>query len=353
MTNLIGDHPGAFAPPDPPSPSLAGLTRLARSLVVAAAALALLPGSGLAQQASTGTAGRFDPPAVLWKDPGPIADRDLFWGQGSADRAPQGPFTFVEEDDGGTQPKIVVTDARGVTWDVKFGEEVKAEIAANRFVWALGFATEEMYFVRTGVVRNHDRDGRAAGFLSRDGNFLNARFRHKDPAIVRTDEDWTLRKNPFVGGRELSGLMTLMTLLANWDIGGTRNTKVLRVTDRDGPVELRYAVTDLGASFGRMGGRLASHSKWKLADYDAEGFVEKVEGEELHLDYDGLEPGVDHIPIEHARWFASLLAQLTPAQVRRAFEAAGATPDEVEGFTKRVVEKIAELQAAVGTGTPR
>jgi hypothetical protein len=312
-----------------------------------------LPDLGLAQRASTGTAGRFDPPALLWKDPGPIAERDLFWGQGSADRAPRGPFTFVEHDDGGTQPKIVVTDARGVTWDVKFGEEVKAEIAANRLVWALGFATEEMYFVRTGVVRDHDRDGRAAGFLSRDGNFMNARFRRNDPAIVRTGEDWTLRKNPFVGRRELSGLMTMMTLIANWDIGGTRNTKVLRVTSAGGSVELRYTVTDLGASFGRMGGRLTSHSKWNLADYEAEGFVEKVEGGELHLDYDGLEPGVDHIPIEHARWFAGLLAQLTTAQVRRAFEAAGATPDEVEGYSRRVREKIAELQTAVGAGTPR
>jgi hypothetical protein len=316
-------------------------------LIAGTAALALLPGTALAQVTAAGTAGRMDPPAVLWKDPGPIADRDLFWGPGRAERAPQGPFTFVEEDDGGTQPKIIVTDTRGVKWDVKLGPETKAEVAANRFVWALGFATEEMYFVRTGVVRNYDGDGRAAGFLAREGNFMHARFRRETPESVRTERDWSLRDNPFVGSRELSGLMTLMTLVANWDIGGTRNTKVLRVTDADGSVELRYAITDLGATFGRMGGRLAPHSKWTLADYADEGFVEKVEGGQLHLDYDGLEPGVDRIPLEHARWFAGLLAQLTPAQVRRAFEAAGATPPEIDGYSKRVLEKIAELQAAV------
>jgi hypothetical protein len=96
-----------------------------------------------------------------------------------------------------------------------------------------------------------------------------------------------------------------------------------------------------------MGGPLASHTKWNLADYESEGFVERVEGSELHLDYDGLEPGVDHIPLEHGRWFAGLLAQLTPAQVRRAFEAAGATPGEVDGYSNTLLEKIAELQAAV------
>lgn len=314
---------------------------------LAAATLACLcPATSLAQ-ATSGTSGVMDPRAVLWKDPGSIASRDLIWGPGSADRLPQGPFTFVEEDEGGTQPKIVVTDARGVSWDVKFGEEAKAEVATNRFVWALGFAAEELYFVRSGVVRNYQGGGRAEAFLAREGNFLNARFRRRDPAVVRTDEEWTLRKNPFVGQKELSGLMVLMTLVANWDIGGTRNTRVLRVTSPDGSVEKLYAVTDLGASFGRMGGRVSSHSKWNLADYRAEGFVEKVEGGEVHLDYDGLEPGVDHIPLEHARWAAGLLAQLTPEQVRDAFKTAGATPEEIEGYSKRFLEKIGELRAAV------
>ncbi len=312
-----------------------------------AAVLCLCAAPSFAQTSATGTSGTMDPPAVLWKDPGPIGARDLFWGAGRADRAPQGPFTFVEEDPGGTQPKIVVTDARGVTWDVKFGEESKAEVAANRFVWALGFPSEEIYFVPTGVVKNFKGGSRVAGFLASEGNFMNARFRRRNPEIVRTEEEWTLRKNPFAGRQELSGLMVLMTLVANWDIGGTRNTKVLRVTNPDGSVERQYAITDLGASFGRMGGMLTPHSKWNLADYKAEGFVEKVENGELHLDYDGLEPGVDHIPLAHARWFAGLLAQLTPEQVRRAFEAAGATPEEIEGYSKRFLEKVAELQAAV------
>ena len=35
----------------------------------------------------------------------------------------------MKEDTGGAQPKIDVRDAAGRQWDVKFGEEVHAEIA--------------------------------------------------------------------------------------------------------------------------------------------------------------------------------------------------------------------------------
>ena len=306
--------------------------------------LAFVPALALSQ--TTGTSGTADPAPILWKDPGNIASRDLLWGMGSAERAPKGPFTFVERDSGGTQPKIVVTDSRGDTWEVKFGREVHAEVAANRFLWALGYGAEEMYFVKTGVVKGAKVDY-AAGHIAEEGNFINARFRRRNPNMTRIDEEWTLRKNPFIGQKELSGFKILMTLLANWDIGGTRNTRVIRVTQPDGAVEKWYAVTDLGATFGRMGGMISDHSKWNLEHYKAEGFIEKVAGGEVHLDYDGAEPGVDRVPLEHARWFAGLLSQLTPEQVRGAFEAAGATPQEIDGFSKRVLEKIGELNAAV------
>ena len=315
--------------------------------VVVFAALAGVPHEAVAQT-PVPTSGTVDPPAVLWRNPGSIASRDLYWGPGSAERAPQGPFTFVEEDSGGTQPKVIVTDARGVTWEAKFGPETKAEVAANRFVWALGFIAEEMYFVPTGVVQGAKASGRVKGYLAPEGNFANARFRRRNPEMVRTDDEWTLRENPFVGQKELSGLMILMTAVANWDIGGTRNTRVLRVTAPDGSIERQYAITDLGASFGRMGGGLANNrSKWNLDDYQDEGFVEKVSDGVLHLDYDGHEPGVDRVPLDHARWFAPLLAQLTPEQVRRAFEAAGASSQEIEGFSTAFLKRIEALQAAI------
>jgi hypothetical protein len=67
------------------------------------------------------------PPTVLWRDSSFAATEDPLWGFGSASRAPQGPFTFVEEDTGGTQPKVTVRDRQGDSWDVKLGGEVHAE----------------------------------------------------------------------------------------------------------------------------------------------------------------------------------------------------------------------------------
>jgi hypothetical protein len=288
-------------------------------------------------------------PAVLWRDPGAIGSLDLFWGSGAEARAPQGPFTFVEEDTTGTNPKITVKDARGATWDMKFDEEVHAEVAANRIVWALGYFVEDQYFVREGTVTGATGLTRAASFIGPGGSFKNARFRARNAEMPRTDEEWTLQSSPFARSKELSGLKILMTLLNNWDIQGPRNNRVLRATLPDGRVERRYLVSDLGATFGRMGGGVVTnHSKWNLEHFRQEGFITKVSGDQLHLAYDGYDPDFDRVPMEHARWFAGLISQLTPAQLRRAFEAAGAPPELVDGFSAKLAEKIAALKTAVG-----
>jgi hypothetical protein len=289
-------------------------------------------------------------PVLLWRDPGAVVSRDLFWGTGKAERAPQGPFTFVEEDKSGTQPKVVVTDPRGDTWDIKFGKEAHSEIAANRLVGALGYYVSEMYFVKNGVIKNATGLTRAAEYIGSDGAFTNGRFRRRDPKIQVTDYEWSFHRNKFVGSKELSGLRILMTMINNWDIDGSRNNKVIQVKMSDGSTEQWFAVSDLGATFGRMGGPISTHSKWKLEDYLAEGFIEKVK-DEIHLDYDGWDSGLDRVSLEHARWFADLVGQLTPAQVRRAFEAAGGTPEEIDGFTKKFLEKIAALKMVCGTGS--
>ena len=318
-----------------------------RGLAIASVGFFLIAYDVSGQTQPVGTTGTADPVRLLWSDPGAVASRDLYWGPGSDARAPKSPFTFVKEDTGGTQPKIVVTDSAGVTWIVKFGSEARAEVAANRIVHALGYFAEENYFVGAGKIENVSGLKRAAGHVSPSGSFLEARFTRSDPNVVETTDPWTFHDNPFVGRQELSGLLILMTMLNNWDIRGPANNRVVRVTLPDGRQETRYLVADLGATFGRMGGLISQRSKWNLADYKSEGFIEKVEGNVIHLDYDGFDSKMDRVPVEHARWFATIVSQLTEPQVRRAFEAAGAKPEEIEAFTKRFVEKIAELQAAV------
>lgn len=77
-----------------------------------------------------------------------------------------------------------------------------------------------------------------------------------------------------------------------------------------------------------------------------------VRGDDLLLHYKGSYPTIDTVPLAHARWFSELAAALTSAQVRQAFEAAGASPKEIDGFSERLLERIGERRAAVG-GSPR
>lgn len=53
---------------------------------------------------------------VLWKNPADIASRDLFYGSGGQENKPHAPFSFVEEDLSGTNPKLHVRDRDGVKW---------------------------------------------------------------------------------------------------------------------------------------------------------------------------------------------------------------------------------------------
>lgn len=278
---------------------------------------------------------------VLWTDPGAVASRDLFWGNGSAERAPKAPFVFVEEDTDGTQPKVVVRDANGREWSVKFGEEVHAGIAASRIVWALGYVADEMYFVKSGTIDGATGLKQAAKAIGANGAFTNASFRLRDARAERATDRWTFATNPFAGSKELSGLAILMTMLGNWDIQGDRNNRIL---DVDG--KRLYIVSDLGATFGRMGAILSPRTKWNLEDFRKEEFIEKVEDGMVDLDYEGY-GGINKVPVAHAAWFASVAAQLTDEQLADAFRAAGATPEEAAGFSARMREKIAELQKAV------
>ena len=281
--------------------------------------------------------------AKLWKDPGAIASRDLFWGSGSAERAPKGPFVFLEEDTSGTQPKVRVRDAANREWDVKFGDEVHAEIASNRLVWALGYIAEEMYFVPNGTISGVTNAKRLKDHVGADGNFTGARFRLRTDAPGRAEKRWTFEKNPFVKTQELSGLAILMTMVNNWDIQADRNTRILMV---DG--EEHYLVSDLGATFGKMGTGIIPHSKWNLEDFKKEEFIEKVEGGMVDLDYEGW-GGINKVPLDHARWFSALASQLTDEQLQAALKASGASDAEVTGFAARLREKIAELQKAVSS----
>src|SRR5437773_618966 len=64
---------------------------------------------------------------MIWRDPGDVAELDFEGGPGGRAQAPKPPYTFIDENLSGTNPKIDVRDADDVKWSVKFGDEVHAE----------------------------------------------------------------------------------------------------------------------------------------------------------------------------------------------------------------------------------
>jgi hypothetical protein len=283
---------------------------------------------------------------ALWSDRGDVSSLDLYWGMGSPDKAPKPPFTFVKEDTSGTNPKIKVVDANGVKWNVKFDEEVHAEVAASRLVWACGYMVEESYFMPSAKIQGVTGLGRAKKFVGADGSVSNAMFEKRPDDIARRRNNWSWDSNPFSGSKELSGLAIMAVLLNNWDAKVTNNN-VLGIADETG-VKDWYVVADWGGTFGKMGGFM-SHSKWDLDAYAKQGFVSGVSGNALKLDYSGKGGRLmDSVPVEHARWFAGIVGQLSDEQIRQAFKAAGASQTEEQGFATRIRQKINQLKSAVG-----
>jgi hypothetical protein len=285
--------------------------------------------------------------AILWKGHPDVRQVNLYWGVGSETGVPKAPFTFVKEDVTGTNPKVKVVDANGVKWNVKFDEEVHAEVAASRLVWACGYMVEASYFVPSGKIIGVKGLNRAKNFVRADGSFTNAMFENRPETIARRNIRWTWDSNPFVGTKEFSGLAILNVLLNNWD-AKVDNNNVLGILGEDNQVYEWYVQSDWGGTFGKMGG-VFSHTKWDVNDYSKQAFISGVSGGKLQLNYSGkMGSSLKSVPIEHARWFAGIIGQLTDEQIRDAFKAAGATDQEVSGFSARIRHKINELKAAAG-----
>lgn len=283
---------------------------------------------------------------ALWEDRGNIAELDLMLGIGSREGMPKPPFQFKEEDRSGTNPKIKVVDANGVNWNIKFDEEVHAEVAVSRIVWACGYNVEESYFVPSGQVRGVTGLTRARKFVKTNGSFTDGMFEKRPSNIVRRKNPWSWSSNPFTGTKEMSGLIMLNVLVNNWD-AKEENNAILATTLEDGSVKEWYTVADWGGSLGKTGSFL-SHSKWDAEEFSKQRFIDGVSGRTVKLHYSGKMAATASVPLDHARWFSGIVGQLTDDQLRQAFKAAGATSAETETFTRQLRRKIEELRSSVG-----
>ena len=295
-------------------------------------------------------------PTVLWRDPGDIASLDLTGGAGGAQDAPRpnAEYVFAKEDMNGTSAKFYAKDDGGVEWLVKIGEEAKPETASTRFVWAMGYLTDEDYFVPKIHVSQVPKLRRGSKDVAADGTVMNVRLKRQGPGLKKV-QNWDWRNNPFLGTREFNGLRVMMALINNWDLTAVNNKVYVTDTER------HYLVSDLGASFGKTGAA-TTRSKGVLKDYEDSKFIRERKGTTVsfemrtrplpmfapfeHKNYEKrsrMEQIEDNIPVADVAWIGNQLAKLSPQQIHDAFHTAGFSADEVEGYTRAIQKRIADL----------
>jgi hypothetical protein len=285
---------------------------------------------------------------VLWRAPDDILARDLYLGPGGEEMRPDlRRVTFLKEETGGYSKKFRVRDGSGREWVVKIGKEAQSETAAVRFVWAVGYMTEINYLAPCVRIEGAPEPGKGVETCE-GGGFANVRFEARPDGVKRLDE-WKWSENPFVNTKELKGLVVMMALLNNWDIKDTNN-KILYVPGTGGRAgELRYIVSDLGATFGRV--KLDVPGLWRIRrnrndpeDFARDEFVEDVKRGQVYLFYKGKRQDLfDDIRVEEARWIAGLLSKLSERQIADAFRAANYTPEEVRTLSESVRARIGDL----------
>jgi hypothetical protein len=296
---------------------------------------------------------------VLWRDPGDISSRDLTYGMGGKEHAPgqNETYKFVREDLNGTATKFYIEDNEGVQWLVKIGEEAKPETAATRFVWAMGYFTDEDYYLQTIQVSGIPQLHRSGPDIHPDGMVTGVRLKRQNK-MQKNIGNWSWFDNPFLRTRELDGLRVLMALMNNWDLKEDNN----KIYSED-ETERRYVVSDEGASFGRTGG-VSTRSKGNLQQFKESKFIEHSNANEVSFvmatrpfpllapfepsnfaQRSEIEGVVKHIPRGNAKWIGQQLSRLTQQQIGDAFRAAGYSSDETEQYTQAMMARIAQLNA--------
>src|SRR5689334_24858844 len=218
---------------------------------------------------------------VLWRKPNDISSRDLFLGPGGTSMRPDlRRITFLKEEKGGYSKKYRVRDGSDRVWVVKIGKEAQSETSAVRLLYGLGYLTEVNYLVPRVTIPGK-------------GTFTNVRFEARPDNWKRAGE-WQWKKNPFVGTQPLQGLKILMALINNWDLKDANN--VILKTRGDNGDELRYAISDLGATFGHASTTPLfwrfTRSRNSPENYAKSNFFEKVKGDRVVLHFGGKNRGL-------------------------------------------------------------
>jgi hypothetical protein len=271
--------------------------------------------------------------AELWHEPQP--GRDLFWGIGGEALAPDphAKYTVIEIKKGGFSRGLTVEDTDHRKWSVKFPPEAPTEVVASRLLWAVGYRQPPEYYVG---------DWNAEGAPDPNPQ-LPGRFRETKPKELYGLEahvNWSYVNNPFVGTREMNGLLVLQIMLGNSDLKDEQNFIYTLKQPVEG-AKRWYVARDLGQSFGRTGVFEAPRGDVKV--FEETPFILAMKGPYVQFEWRGRHRGlIEHITPADVKWICSRLQALTDAQWQDAFRAGGYAPELANRFIHRFQQKIDE-----------
>jgi hypothetical protein len=270
--------------------------------------------------------------AELWVEPPP--GRDLYWGVGGERLAPNPAATYkvLEVKRGGFSMGLTVEGPGKRKWSVKMPPEAPTEVVASRLLWGIGYHQPPIYYVGTW---NADD--------APDANpQLPGRFRESKPDLHGLDagDIWSYYRNPFIGTRELNGLLVLQVMLGNSDLKDEQNALYTLKQPFEGAARW-YVARDLGQSFGRTGVIDAPRGDIKV--FEQTPFIKGMAGQYVRFEYRGRHGVlIDHMTAGDVRWICERLQRLSEAQWNDAFRAGGYAPETAARFIRRFKQKIAE-----------
>ncbi len=303
-----------------------------QKVVLLAGALCIATACHAAIRSTLDASPTADQIAELWHPPD--ANRDLFLGVGGSRLAPDpgAVYKVLEIKRGGFSMGMTVEGPGNRKWSVKFPPEASTEVVASRILWGVGYHQPPIYYV-----------GRWNAEGAPDANpQLPARFRESKPDLHGLDGDaiWSYYQGPFVGTRELNGLLVLQVMLGNSDLKDEQNA-VYTLTEPLEGASRWYVARDLGQSFGRTGVIDAPRGDPKV--FEDTPFIKGMVGQHVRFDYRGRHGRlVDRMTAADVRWICEKLQRLTDAQWQDAFRAGGYAPEIANRFIRRFEQKIEE-----------
>jgi hypothetical protein len=270
--------------------------------------------------------------AELWVRP--ESRRNLFYGVGGKQLAPDPAvrYTVIEIKRSGFSRGYTLKDPKGREWSAKFPPEAQTEVAASRILWGLGYHQPPIYYVAQWTAEK----------ATSPNPQLPARFREKAPDLHGLDakDAWSYYQNPFVGTRELNGLLVLHVMLGNSDLKDQQNV-VYTLTEPLEGAKKWYVARDLGQSFGRTGAIDAPRGD--PVAFEQTPFINGVAGGKVQFHYRGRHKALlANITPADVRWICTALRQLTDEQWQDAFRAAGFVKPVADRFITRMKQKIDE-----------